>query len=157
MPTPTKTSKKADPEAQPKSNPYSGQKKPRLRIPAGICNDRRTVHQPRVVLGHIDHFGIGWFNDDAVSLSRHLLLFIAIQVPGVVSLLPQCLDGVRHILLLVGICVAKRGSPREVLVHVFEDRWKLRQSLNAGVPRLFVDFFCQLLPLEVGMTLYPAV
>ena len=108
MPAPPKSSKKADPEAEPKSNPYSGQKKPRLRIPAGIRNDRITVHQPWIVLRHVDYIGIDRLNYDGVALILYLLLFIAIQVTVVVSLLPQRLDGVGHILLLVGICVAKR-------------------------------------------------
>src|ERR1700674_4801697 len=133
MPAPAKSSEKPAPEADSKSNPRPGQKDPGLGIPAGICNDRLTVYEPGIVCGHVDHFGIGWFNDDGVALSRYLLLFIAIQVACLVSLLTQCLDGVRHILLLVGICVAERRSPRKVLVHVLEDRRKLRQSLNARV------------------------
>src|SRR5258708_34630659 len=47
--------------------------------------------------------------------------------------------------------------PRNVLVHVFEGRWKLCEGLDARVPGLFVDFFCQLFTLDIGMTLHPAV
>src|SRR4029077_14088219 len=67
------------------------------------------------------------------------------------------LDGIRHILLLVGVCVPKRRSPGKVLVHIFKNRRKLREGFHAGVPRSFVDFLCQLFTFEVGATLYPAV
>ena len=108
MPAPPKSSKKPDPESEAESDPYSGQKESRLRIPSGIRNDRITVHQPWIVLRHVDYIGIGRLDDDGVALIFYLLLFIAIQVTVLVSLLPQRLDGVGHILLLIGICVAKR-------------------------------------------------
>src|ERR1700693_4331986 len=110
MPAPPKSPEKADSESHSKSNSHSGQEDAGLWIPAGICNDRFTVHEPGIVLGHVDHFGIGRFNHDGVALCRYLLLFVAIQVAGLVSLLTQRWDGVRHILLPVGICVAKRRS-----------------------------------------------
>src|ERR1700730_5851574 len=108
MPAPPKSSKIADSESEPESNPNSGYKDPRFGIPDGIRKDGVTVLEPRIVLRHIHQFGSGWFNDNGVALSHHLLLFIAIQVAVLVSLLTQCLDGVCHILLLVGVCVAKR-------------------------------------------------
>jgi len=40
-------------------------------------------------------------------LSCYFLLFIAIQVTGIASLLAHRLHGVRHILLLVGVRIAK--------------------------------------------------
>ncbi len=108
MPTPPKSSEEADPEADSKSNPRSGQEDPRHGIPAWICDDRLTVDEPRIVRRHVDHFGIGRFDDNGVPLSRYLLLIIAIEVAGLVSLLTHHLDGVRDILRLVGISVAKR-------------------------------------------------
>ena len=108
MPAPPKSPEKADPESDPESNPHSGQENPRLGIPARVSDDRPTVHKPWIVLRHVDYFGIGWFNDDGVALSRYLLLFIACQVAGVVSLLAQCLNSVRDSLLLIGVCVTER-------------------------------------------------
>ena len=108
MPAPTIPSEETDAEADSKSNPRSGQEDPRHGVPTRIRDDRFAVHEPRVVRGHIDHLRIGWFNDDCVALSCYLFLFIAIQVAGLVGLLSQRLDSVRYILLLVGICVAKR-------------------------------------------------
>ncbi len=108
MPAPPKSSEKAYPEADSKSNPRSGQKDPRHRIPAWICDDRFAVHDPGIIGRHVDHLRVGRFDGDRVALSCYLLLFIAIQVAGIVSLLTHRLDGIRHILLLVGIRVAKR-------------------------------------------------
>src|SRR6267154_627436 len=157
MPAPTISSKETDAEPDSKSNPHSGQEDSRHGIPAWIRDDRLAVHEPGIICRYVNHFRIGRFDDDCVPLSRYLLLFIAIEVAGLVSLLTHCLDGICHILLLVGVCVAKRRSPREVLVHVFKNRGKLAEGLNARVPRLFVDFFCQLFTLEFGMASHPPV
>ena len=107
MPAPPKTPEEADPEADSKSNPRSGKENPRHGIPAWICKDRLAIHEPGIIGRHIDHLRIGRFNDDGAALSCYLLLFIAIQVAGLVSLLTHRLDGIRHILLLIGVCVAK--------------------------------------------------
>src|ERR1700733_14810487 len=108
MPTPPKSPEKPDPKSDAESNPYSRQKQSRLRIPPWIRDDRITVHQPGIILRHVDHIGIGRLNNDSVALIRYRLLFIAIQVAVLMSLLPQRLHGVGHVLLLIGICVAKR-------------------------------------------------
>src|SRR5713226_5342771 len=107
MPAPPISSKKTEPEADSKSNPRSGQEYPRHRIPTRIRDDRLTVHEPGVIGRHVDHFRVGRFNGDCVALSRYLFLLIAIQVAGLVSLLTHRLDGIRHILFLVSVCVAK--------------------------------------------------
>ena len=107
MPAPAKSSEETDSEADSKSNPRSGKEDPRHGIPAWICDDRLAIHEPGIICRHVDHLRIGRFNDDCVALSCYLLLFVAIQVAGLVSLLTHHLDGIRHILLLVGICVAK--------------------------------------------------
>src|SRR5467141_2982919 len=157
MPAPTIPSEETDAEPDSKSNPRPSQEDPRHGIPAWICDDRVAIHQPRIIGRHVNHLRIGRFDDDCVALRCYLFLFIVIQVASLVSLLTHRLDGIRHILLLVGIRVAKGGTPREVLVHVFKNRGKLCKGLHAWVPGLVVDFFGQLFTLEVGMTLHPAV
>src|SRR6266436_6525170 len=108
MPPPPKSAEESDPEADSKSNPRSGKEDSRQGIPAWICDDRFAIHEPGIIGGHIDHFRIGRFNDDCVALRCYVFLLIRIQVASLVSLLTHRLDGIRHILLLVGICVAKR-------------------------------------------------
>src|SRR5713101_1755302 len=108
MPAPPKSTEESDSEPDSKSNPCSGQEDPRYGIPAWICDDRFAIHEPGIIGGHVDHFRIGRFNDDCVALSCYLFLLIRIQVASLVSLLTNRLDGIRHILLLVGIRVAKR-------------------------------------------------
>ncbi len=49
MPAPSISSEKAEPEADSKSNPRSGQEYPRHRIPTRIRDDRLTVHEPGVI------------------------------------------------------------------------------------------------------------
>ena len=108
MPAPPISSKKTEPEADSKSNPRSGQEDPGHGIPAWIRDDRLTVHEPGIIGRHVDHFRVGRFDDNRAALRRYLLLFIAIQVACLVSLLTHRLDGIRHILLLIDVCVAKR-------------------------------------------------
>lgn len=108
MPAPTIPSEKTNPKADSKSNPHSTQEDPWHGIPTWVCDDRVAVHEPWIVGGHIDHLRVGRFDDDRVVLSRYLLLFVGIQVAGFASLLTHHLDGVRHILLLIGIRIAER-------------------------------------------------
>ncbi len=107
MPAPAKSSEVTDSESNSEGDCRACKKDSRHGIPARICNDRVAVHEPGIIGGHVDHFRIGRFNENGVALSRYFLLFIAIQVPGLVSLLAHRLHGVRHVLLLVGVRIAK--------------------------------------------------
>src|ERR1051325_7168035 len=118
MPAPAIPSEKSDSESDSKSNPHSAQKDSGHGIPTRICHDRVTVHEPGIVSGNVNHLRISRFNDDCASLSCYLLLFVAIELAGLSSLLAHRLNGVRHILLLIGVRISKRRSPREVLVHI---------------------------------------
>src|SRR5580704_1443615 len=157
MPAPSKSSEEADSKSDAERDCRAGKKDSGHGIPAWVGDDGRPVDEPRIISRYIDHLRVGRFDSDGAALGRHLLLFVAVQLAGVPRLLPHRLNSISHILLLVGIGVAKGRSPRKVLVHVFKDRGKLRESLHARIPRLFVDFFGQLFTLEVGMTLHPAV
>src|SRR5467141_4758921 len=108
MPAPPVSSEETDAEPDSKSNPCSGQEDPRYGIPAWICDDWLAIHEPGIIGRYIDDLRVGRFDDDGAALRCYLFLFVAIQVAGLVSLLTHRLDGIRHILLLVGIRVAKR-------------------------------------------------
>src|SRR5437667_2549051 len=108
MPAPPVSSKKTDAKADSESNPRSRQEDSWHRIPTRIRDARLTVHEPETIGSHINHLRIGRLNNDCVALRCYLLLFTAIQMAGLTSLLTHRLDGICHILLLVGICVAKR-------------------------------------------------
>src|SRR5712692_10606839 len=64
MPAPPISSEKADSEADSNSNPHSGQEDSRHGIPAWICDDRLTIHEPGIIRRHVDHLRIGWFDAD---------------------------------------------------------------------------------------------
>src|SRR5437016_4174507 len=107
MPSPSESSEEADPEANSKPNPWSRQEDPWHGIPAWVCHDRLAIHEPRIIGRHVDDLRVGRFDDDRVALRCYLFLFVAIQAPSLVSLLTHHLDGIRHILLLIGVCVAQ--------------------------------------------------
>ena len=108
MPAPAKSSEEADSKSKPEGNCRTVKKDSGNWVPTRVGDDGRPVHEPGIIGRNIDDLRIGRFDDGGVPLRRYLLLFIAIQVAGLLSLLTHCLDGVCHILLLVGVCVAKR-------------------------------------------------
>src|SRR5229473_1118890 len=107
-PAPPKASEEADTKSNTKGKADAAPKNPGHGIPARVGNDGRPVHQPRIIGRHVHHLRVGRFDDDRVALSRYLILLVAIQMAGIPSLLTQRLDGIRHILRLGGICLAKR-------------------------------------------------
>ena len=78
MPAPSKSSEEADAEPDSKSNPRTAKKDSRHGIPAWIRDDRRSVHEPRIVGRHVNYLGVGWFDGDRATLSRYILLLVAV-------------------------------------------------------------------------------
>ena len=107
MPAPPKSSEEADSKSSTEVESRAAKKDSGHRIPTWVGDDGVAVHEPRIIGGNVDHIWIGRFDDGRVTLSRYLLLFVAIQMAGLPSLLAHFLDGIHHVLLLVGICVAK--------------------------------------------------
>jgi hypothetical protein len=67
------------------------------------------------------------------------------------------LDRVHHILLMIDVGVSERRRPRQVLVHVRKDRWKLRERLDARIPGLRVDLLRELLWVVPAALLHPTL
>src|ERR1700751_4700810 len=140
-PAPPKSSEEADTKSNAEAEADAAPKNSGHRIPVRVSDDRRPVHQPRIVGRDVDHLRVGRLDDDRVALRGHLLLLAAVQMASVARLLTKGLHRIGDILRLVDIRLAERRGPREVLVHVFENRGKLRHGLYARIPVLFVDFF----------------
>ncbi len=77
------------------------------------------------------------------------------QIAGLFGSLPHGLNRLRDIRLLVYIGVTQFRCPCEVLFHVCEHRRKLRQSFYAGVPRLTIHGFRELVALETLVVIHP--
>src|SRR5712692_4673016 len=107
IPAPPKSSEESDSKSNTEGDCRASKKDSRHRNPARVGDGRCPVHEPRIIGRHVDHIRVGRLDDDRVALSRYLLLFVAIQLASLPSLLTHRLDGIRHILLLVCICVAK--------------------------------------------------
>ena len=107
MPAPTISSEEADSKSNPEGNYGTGKKDSGHRIPAWISNDRLAVHEPRIIGRHVHDFRVGRFDDNCVALSCYLFLFVAIQLASFLSTLAHHLDGIRDILLLIGVCITK--------------------------------------------------
>src|SRR5271169_5573371 len=86
-PAPPKSSEEADAKSKSKAKADAVPKNPGNGIPAWIGDDRVAVHKPRIIGWDIDHFWIGWFNDDRAALRGHLLLFVGVQMASVTGLL----------------------------------------------------------------------
>ena len=110
-PAPTKPSEEPETKSDTEAESDAAPKNPGHGIPARVGDDRCPVHQPRIISRHVDYLRVGRFDDDRVALRRYLFLFVAIQAASLPSLLTQRLDGIRYILRMVGIGIAKRRSP----------------------------------------------
>src|SRR5260370_26707761 len=106
MPAPSKSSEEANSKSKPEGNCRAGKKDSWHGIPTRVGDDGGPVHEPRIIGRHVDDIRVRWFDDDGAALSRYLLLFVAVQLASLPSLLAHCLDGLRHILLLDAIGVA---------------------------------------------------
>jgi hypothetical protein len=74
VPTPAKTTKKANAEAEAKSNSGTRKVQTGIPVPAWPDRNRRAIDKPRIVLRHVDHLGVGRFDHDRRSVVGHLLL-----------------------------------------------------------------------------------
>src|ERR1700676_4058396 len=97
-PAPPKASEVSDSKSNTERESHAAPKNSGHRIPPGVSDDRRTVHEPRIVGRNIDPLRTSRLDDDRASLCGYLFLFIIFQVPGVLSLLAHYLDGIGHIL-----------------------------------------------------------
>src|SRR5438445_7383344 len=78
MPSPPKSSEEADAKSKAERDCGAGKKDSGNRNPAGVGNNRCSVHEPRIIGRHVDHIRVGRFDDDRVALSGYILLLIAV-------------------------------------------------------------------------------
>ena len=107
-PAPSKPSEETDSKPDTEGEPNASPKNSGDWIPAWVGIDRVPVHKPRIIGGHVYHLGVGRFDDDRIVLRRYVLLFVALQVASLAGLPTQRLHGIRHVLGLVYIRLAKR-------------------------------------------------
>src|SRR5437667_9805111 len=55
--TPAETAEESDPESQPKTDPRAVQEEPRIRVPTREDRQRNPIHQPGIVLRHVNYVG----------------------------------------------------------------------------------------------------
>src|ERR1700676_31527 len=102
-PAPPKASEVPDSKSKTERESDAAPKNSGHRIPAGVGDDWRAIHQPRIIGRHVNNLRISRFDGDCASLRRYLFLFVAVQMTGFLSLLTHLLDSIGHIVRLVGI------------------------------------------------------
>src|SRR5260370_42537262 len=107
VPTPAEACKQSDSEAQSKTDSWAVEKESGVRIPTGENTYRRPIHQPGIVLRHVNHVRLCRLNDDRFSLSAYLLLGRGVQVPSLLGPLSHGLDRLGQFLRLVDMGVAQ--------------------------------------------------
>jgi hypothetical protein len=80
-------------------------------------------------------------------LSLHSLLGAGLKISCALSFRAHALDCIHHVRLLCQECVSQIRRPLDIARHALYYVWKLYQSLDAWVPRLFCHRFRQRLPL----------
>src|ERR1700693_3848222 len=107
-PAPAKSAKEADPKAEAKRDSRAANVESRIGIPARPDSDRPSIHQPRVILRHVNNFGIGGFDHNGLPLLFHLFLRCAFQVARLLRAVAHYLHSIHHVLLLIDVGVAER-------------------------------------------------
>src|SRR5579864_3332010 len=98
MPSPTEASEESDPEAHTEGNGGAVNIQPGIWIPAGPHDDWGAVDNPWIVCGDVNDFRICRFNDDRLLFGHHLLLVVALQIPGCLRAGPHDLQRVHYTL-----------------------------------------------------------
>ena len=96
-------------------------------------------------------------NDDRLALCGHVLLRRGFKSAGILRALAHNLYRVENSLLVVEIGIAQSRGPREIFVHIGQDRRELCQGLHAGIPGLFIHLAGQLRALETRILLQPSL
>src|SRR5207248_2995531 len=105
-PSPAEAREEPDPEAYAEDDSRLGDEQARIRIPPRPRDDRRAVHEPWIVLRHVDDLGIRRLDHDLGSLLDDLLLWRGVQVTRLLRPPAHDLDGVHHVLLMVDVGVS---------------------------------------------------
>ena len=74
VPAPAKSAKEADSKAEAKRNSRAGKVQSWIPIPARPDPDGLSIHQPGVVLRHVNNLRIGWFDHNGLPLLAHFFL-----------------------------------------------------------------------------------
>src|SRR6267154_4851648 len=106
-PAPSKSTKISESKSNTERQSDPAPKNSRHRIPAWVGHDRSAINKPRIIGRHVNRFRISRLDDDCVSLRRYSLLFIAIQVPSLLSVLTHLLNSIGHVLRIVRIRLAQ--------------------------------------------------
>src|SRR5882672_3903463 len=85
IPAPAKPAEEADSKSSTEVESWAAKKDSGHRIPTWVRHNRIPIHEPRIVGWHVNNVRVCRLNDDRVSLSRYVLLFIAIQLSGLLS------------------------------------------------------------------------
>jgi hypothetical protein len=97
------------------------------------------VHRLRVIFRHVNEIRIDRKDLDLVAVHDHLLLRSALQGSRALGLLPQFLDGVHNVRLLIQEGNAQRLRPIELVVHHRQDRGIVQHGLDGRFHVLRVD------------------
>ena len=99
----------------------------------------RAVNNRRVVHGNVHNLWIGRLNhDDLRRLLHDSHLGRGLEIAGGLGFRAQGLDGCHDLSLLIVKGLSQRGSPGEIVRQIGENRGKLRERLDARIPRLLV-------------------
>ncbi len=156
-PSPAVAAIPADTEADSEGKVRAAKPDSWVWIPSRPRYDGITVNQPWIVGRNINHSGIGGLNVDVRTLIGDNLLRRVLQIAGSLGFAAHDLNGVHHILLLVVVGVAERRGPGKILVHVSQDRGKCGERLDAWIPGLLVDGLTEVITLQIGIGLHPAI
>ena len=106
-PTPSKTCKEADSEADAEGEIWTAEPDSGIWVPTRPCHDRSSVNQPRIIRRNVNDIGASGLNVNRRALRLHRLLRRGLQIARCLRLLAHHLNGIHHVLLLIVVGVAQ--------------------------------------------------
>ena len=107
----------------------------RWRVAGHVNHGRVRGHHLDDLFGHIDHLRDIGLLDDNVGDGDDLLR-CRLEIPRLLSLGPEGLDGVHQFFGLVNEGLAEVHGPGQVRIHFGDQFWKLRDRFDVFVPGL---------------------
>src|SRR6202051_751820 len=111
MPAPAKAAEESDSKANTERQVWTAIPNSWIRIPSRPGNYVTSVHHPRIVCRHIDHFRIGRLHNDCFFLRGYGLLRRGLQISRLLRTLAHYLHCIHYLLLLIYVRVAERRGP----------------------------------------------
>jgi hypothetical protein len=116
----------------------------------------RTIYAERVVGRHIDNRRVCRFDPDYFLLDYDLLFVGCFEIPLLLGLLAQFLNGSHNIIRLVQVGISQLPCLVESVTHCDKYVREMAERFHTGVPGLFLQGVVQVVTFQPSVLAHPA-